>query len=154
TIPKSLLEVEGRPFIFHQLEFLRAQGIGDVVVCVGNMGDQIRASVGDGSRFGLRISYSYDGPAALGTGGAVRRALRLLGERFFIMYGDSYLPIDFRAVQEAFVTSSCDALMTVLQNRDQWDKSNVAVGEGKVVAYDKVARTPEMTFIDYGLSIF
>jgi NDP-sugar pyrophosphorylase family protein len=103
------------------------------------LGDQIEAVVGNGSEFGLHVTYSLDGPKLLGTGGALRQALPLLGEYFFVLYGDSFLPVDFGSVQQAFVASRCLALMTVLRNGDRWDKSNVLFLNGKLVEYNKHA---------------
>ena len=152
-VPKALIEVAGKPFICRQLDYLSRQGIVKVVICVGYLGEQIETAIGDGRAFGLTVQYSYDGPVLLGTGGALRRALPLLGERFFALYGDSYLPCDFRAVQRAFLQSGKPALMTVLHNEDQWDKSNVSFRDGQIVEYNKSAPRPEMTYIDYGLGI-
>ena len=83
-VPKSLLRIAGRPFIFHQLELLKNQGVDRVVLCVGHLGDQVKAAVGDGRALGLAINYSFDGGELLGTGGALKRALPLLGDRFFV----------------------------------------------------------------------
>jgi NDP-sugar pyrophosphorylase family protein len=153
TIPKSLVDVAGQPFIVRQLAYLRSQGITRVVLCLGYLGEQVEAVVGDGSAFGLDIRYSWDGPRLLGTGGALRQALPLLGEQFFVFYGDSYLPIDFRAVERDFLASSKPALMTVLKNGDQWDKSNVLFRDGCIAEYNKRTPRPEMAHIDYGLGV-
>lgn len=152
-IPKALVEVAGRPFIFRQLEYLRGQGIRKVVLCVGYLGERIEEAVRDGADFGLEVAYSFDGPVLLGTGGALRRAAPMLGTDFFVLYGDSYLPCDFRAVQEAYVASGKPALMAVLHNGDRWDKSNVLYRDGRIVEYNKRAPRPEMRHIDYGLGI-
>jgi NDP-sugar pyrophosphorylase family protein len=150
-IPKSLLDVAGKPFIVRQLDYLRQQGITRVVLCLGYLGEQVEAVVGDGSVFDLDVRYSWDGPRLLGTGGALRQALPLLGEQFFVVYGDSYLPIDFRAVERDFLASGKPALMTVLKNGDQWDKSNVLFRDGCIAEYNKRVPRPEMAHIDYGL---
>ena len=152
-IPKSLVEVAGEPFIIRQLDYLRRQRVRDVVLCIGYLGEMIKAVVGDGSRFGLTVSYIMDGPVLLGTGGALRRASPLLGEACFVLYGDSYLPVDFGAVEAEFWASSQPALMTVLDNRDRWDKSNVLFVEGRLEEYNKKAPRPDFHHIDYGLSI-
>jgi D-sedoheptulose 7-phosphate isomerase len=154
TIPKSLIEVAGEPFVAHQLRLLRARGIERVVLCVGFLGEMIRDFVGDGSRFGMRVEYSFDGPVLLGTGGALRQALPLLGERFFVVYGDSYLPCDYRSIEEHFVASGKRGLMTVFANDGLYDSSNVEFSDGVPVAYDKKNRTPRMRHIDYGLGLF
>ncbi|OPY57813.1 MAG: D-glycero-alpha-D-manno-heptose 1-phosphate guanylyltransferase [Syntrophorhabdaceae bacterium PtaU1.Bin034] len=153
TVPKALVDVAGKPFIARQLDCLRQQGIGRVVLCLGHLGEQVRAFVGDGSAFGLEARYSWDGPFLLGTGGALRRALPLLGTHFFVLYGDSYLLADFGAVERGFVASGKPALMTVLRNDDQWDKSNVLFRDGCIVEYNKRAPGAEMTHIDYGLGV-
>jgi N-acetyl-alpha-D-muramate 1-phosphate uridylyltransferase len=152
-IPKALVEVAGKPFVSRQLEYLRAQGITDVVLCTGYLGEQIEAVVKSGQAFDLDVTYSHDGPKLLGTGGALKQADALLGEVFFVLYGDSYLPVDFRAVQEAYVASTKPALMTVLRNENQWDKSNVLYRDGRIAEYNKRAPKAEMRHIDYGLGI-
>jgi len=153
TIPKSLIEVAGRPFIEHQLELLRAGGIKNVVLCVGYLGGMIEAHIGDGKRFGLSVRYSFDGEKLLGTGGALRWALPLLGNDFFVLYGDSYLEIDYAAVQAGYRASTKPALMTVFRNEGQWDTSNVLFDGEKILRYDKRNPTADMKYIDYGLGI-
>lgn len=151
--PKALLDVAGKPFIAHQLALLRGQGITDVVLCVGHLADQIEAVVTDGAAWNLRVRYSTDGPVLLGTGGALRRALPLLGERFYVMYGDSYLPCDFTAVAMAFDASGRRGLMTVFHNENALGASNIQFEQGRIVRYDKTSRVPEMRYIDYGLGV-
>jgi NDP-sugar pyrophosphorylase family protein len=150
-IPKALLPVAGRPFVEHQLALLRSQGYGEVVVCAGYLGEMLERHLGDGARWGMEIRYSFDGPQLLGTGGALRRALPKLGAAFFVLYGDSYLPCDFRAVEQAFVSSGLPALMTVFHNQGRWDTSNVVFRDGRILRYDKRDRSAEMQHIDYGL---
>jgi len=145
-IPKALLPVAGKPFLAHQLDLLRSRGIQRVIICAGYRGENIR------SQF-PKLEYSFDGPVLLGTGGAVRKALPLLGNNFFVLYGDSYLPTDYRAVAEAFKQSGKAALMTVFRNEGRWDTSNVEFRDGRIVVYDKRNRTPAMQHIDYGLSV-
>jgi MurNAc alpha-1-phosphate uridylyltransferase len=153
TIPKSLVEVAGRPFIAWQLDQMREQGVERVVLCIGHLGEQIEQVVGDGHAFGLEVRYSPDGPRLLGTGGALRQALNLLGPTFFVLYGDSFLPIDFAAVQRTHERSGQPALMTVMKNGNRWDTSNVLFDKGRLLAYDKRARSPDMAHIDYGLGV-
>jgi hypothetical protein len=153
TIPKALVEVAGKPFIVHQLGYLREQGISQVVLCVGYLGDMIRDVVGNGASLGLKVSYSEDGPNLLGTGGALAKAIDLLGDHFFVLYGDSFLPLNFSVVQSAYEKSKLPALMTVLKNQNQWDKSNVLFVDGQLLEYNKRAPRPEMTYIDYGLGV-
>ncbi len=153
SIPKALVEVAGEPFIVHQLRYLKAQGITEIVLCTGYLGEMIEAVIKDGAAFGLKVTYSPDGEKLLGTGGALRQALPLLGEEFFILYGDSFLPVNFKAVETNFHQSTQPALMTVLKNDDRWDKSNVIFKEGQIVEYNKAETKPDMKFIDYGLGV-
>jgi Nucleoside-diphosphate-sugar pyrophosphorylase involved in lipopolysaccharide biosynthesis/translation initiation factor 2B, gamma/epsilon subunits (eIF-2Bgamma/eIF-2Bepsilon) len=152
-IPKALVDVAGKPFVVRQLDYLRRQGITRVVLCISFLGERVEAVVGDGSAFGLEVHYSWDGPRLLGTGGALRQALPLLGKQFFVFYGDSYLPIDFREVEQIFLNSGKPALMTVLRNGNLWDKSNVLFRNGCITEYNKRTPRPEMAHIDYGLGV-
>lgn len=152
--PKALVPVNGEPFLAHQLRLLRQGGINDVVLCVGYLGEMIEEFAGKGERFDMRIRYVYDGPKLLGTAGAVRRALPVLGQSFFTVYGDSYLPCDYRDVAAAFQAAGKLGLMTVYRNEGQWDTSNVEYADGRILVYDKANRTPSMRHIDYGLGMF
>jgi MurNAc alpha-1-phosphate uridylyltransferase len=154
TIPKSLVDINGEPFVMHQLRLLQSQGITDVEMCLGYLGEQIIDVVGDGSLFGMNINYTFDGDKLLGTAGAIKRALPNLDDTFFVLNGDSYLPCDYFAVQQAFLASGKLAQMTVFRNEGKWDTSNVEFGDNQIIVYDKQNRTPRMLYIDYGLEIF
>jgi NDP-sugar pyrophosphorylase family protein len=153
AIPKALVEVAGRPFAEHQVEWLRGQGIERIVFLVGYRGEMVSEALGDGARWGLLIEYLFDGPTLLGTGGALRRARDVLGHAFFVMYGDSYLDCDLPAIEKAFHASGQPALMTVIFNANRWDASNVVFENGRIVRYDKRHRTSNMQHIDYGLGV-
>lgn len=153
-IPKALVEINGRPFIDHQLALLARNGISQVVLSVAYLGEMIADYVGDGSRYGLSVAYSFDGDRYLGTAGAIRRALGELGPQFFTLYGDSYLTVPFAAVGNAFLESGKDALMTVFRNEGAFDTSNVEFTAGRILVYDKNSRNPRMQHIDYGLGVF
>lgn len=152
-IPKALVDINGEPFIAHQFRLLREGGARRVVVCAGYRGEMIQEVVGDGGRFGLEVKFAFDGPKLLGTAGALKRALPLLGEAFHILYGDSYLNCDFRAIQETFIRSAKQGLMTVFRNEGLWDKSNIELENGQIIVYDKHRPTPRMKFIDYGWGV-
>ena len=152
-VPKALLSIAGRPFIFHQLELLKNQGIDRVVLCVGHLGEQVRAVVGDGRNLGLGIQYSFDGDQLLGTGGALKKALPLLGDDFFVLNGDSYLPCSFARIQSAYESARRPALMTVLRNDSRWDRSNILFRNGELIEYDKGSPRLDMFHIDFGLSV-
>jgi len=158
TRPKSLLPVLGRPFAEWQLRFLASQGLDRITYCIGYAGDQIRDYVGDGHQFGLRVSWVSEGDDLLGTAGALRLAMDqgALEEAFYVLYGDSYLPIDMAPVEAAWRQSRLPALMTVMRNQGRWDRSNVVYADGRVALYDKSrpeSQRPRMLWIDYGLSL-
>ena len=173
-IPKSLVPVAGKPFLAHQLKLLHARGIRRAVLCIGYLGEMIQRDFGD-EAFGVKLDYSFDSPQEwrrhpaceethrleacattklLGTGGAIKRALPKLGEEFFVLYGDSYLPIDYASIAETFHHSGKLGLMTVYRNEGKYDTSNVVFADGEIKIYDKKQKLPEMRHIDYGLSLF
>ena len=148
--PKPLLEVAGEPFLVHQLRLLAGHGARRAVLCVGYLGEQIEAKIGN-DRFGISIDYSYDGPTRIGTLGAIRRAASRLGPRFLVLYGDTYLRIDYGGAATAWRHSGLPAMMTVLENDGRWDTSNASFDGARVIAYDKRSPTAAMRWIDYGL---
>ncbi len=154
-VPKALVEVAGRPFIDHQLMLLHRHGARRVVLCVGHLGERVEEHVGDGRRFGLSVAYTFDGPAPVGTAGALRQALPMLGDLFWVLYGDSYTDFDFAAALDAFAKAAPEVvgLMTVLKNDARWDRSNAEFTRGRLLRYDKSEPTAEMTYIDYGVSL-
>jgi len=153
SIPKSMMEVNGKPFISHQLELLKKRGIKRVIICAGYLGDQIEIFVKDGKQFGIEIVYSFDSDKLLGTGGAIKKALAKTENVFFVMYGDSYLNTDFKNINEYFLEKNSLGLMTVFRNESKWDKSNIELMNGKIINYDKKNLNAKMKFIDYGLGI-
>ena len=154
ALPKALVDVRGEPFLAHQLRLLAAAGVARVVVAAGHLGGMIEDYAGSGARFGLDVRFSHDGGRLLGTGGAVKKALPLAGDRFFVLYGDSYLECDYRAVARAFDAAGRRALMTVYRNEGRYDTSNVEFSAGVIRDYSKRDRTPAMRHIDYGLGVF
>jgi len=152
-IPKAMLDIDGRPFIYHQLNLLRKKGINRVILCVGFLGEMIENYIGNGTRFQLDVKYSYDGEKLLGTGGAIKKALDYLDDSFFVLYGDSYLDIDYGKIEAAFIKAPGKGLMTVFKNEGKWDTSNVVFRNNEILIYSKKERTEEMNYIDYGLGI-
>jgi len=152
AIPKSMVRIGDRPFLEYQIEVLRENGIEDLLLCVGYLGELVQEFFGDGERFGVRISYSFDGEKLLGTGGALKKAESFLQDEFFLMYGDSYLLYDYQAIKRHFDESDKLSLLVVYRNEDRYDRSNVIVGEGRVEMYDKENRKEGMVHIDSGLS--
>ena len=152
-LPKSLVIVAGKPFIYYQLKYLRAQNIHSVVLCIGFLGEKIREFVGDGSAWGLRVNYSYDGDNLLGTGGSIKNALPLLGESFFVLYGDSYLPINYLEVQNAFLSNKKRGLITIIKNNNKQHINNVVYHAGNVIEYNKFKQRENMNYLEYGLGV-
>jgi N-acetyl-alpha-D-muramate 1-phosphate uridylyltransferase len=152
-VPKLLVEVAGEPFFSHQIRLLKQAGLHRLVLCVGYLGEKIVELYGDGSKWGVKIDYSFDGPKLLGTGGALIQALPKLGDAFYVLYGDSYLPIDYLACGDAFLRSKQLGLMTVFENHERYDASNVWFADGQIKVYDKKNKVPEMHHIDYGLGL-
>ena len=152
--PKCLIEINGRPFVDWQLDLLIKYGYTDFIFCISYKSDMVQDHLGDGSRWGVKIRYSLDGETQLGTGGAIQKALPLLGKAFAVIYGDSYLPIDYFQVEREFLSSPAQALMTVYENHNRFDKSNVEFSDGILVNYEKGTNIPKMRHIDYGLTYF
>lgn len=153
-IPKLLVEVAGEPFFSHQLRLLKTAGLTRIVLCVGHLGEMIVRQFGNGAQWGVNIEYVFDGPVLLGTGGALIKALPVLGPAFYVLYGDSFLPIDYRVVGRSFLASDKLGLMTVYSNHGRYDVSNVEFSNGEIKAYHKRNPTPTMLHIDYGLGVF
>jgi len=152
-LPKTLIPVDGKPFLQHQIELLKAQGITDIVVCIGHLGERVEDCFGDGRHLGLSIRYSEERDGLLGTAGAIKNAEPLLRDDFFLMYGDSYLLLDYPRVMRYFRRLQKLGLMVVYRNANRYQRSNVLVGGHLVRVYDKEGRTPGMIYINHGLSI-
>ncbi len=155
--PKSMAPVHGKPFFAYQLEQMREQGFRDFVFCVGHKSSAVMDYFGDGSQMGVRIRYSEDGRANLGTGGAIRNALPLLDDHFLVIYGDSYMDIDFIELLYHYRTR-CAAegqlsLMSVFRNNNRLGASNVLFEDGRLLLYDKRQPLSVMEHIDYGATV-
>ncbi len=152
-VPKSMLEINKRPFLEYQLELLKEYEIKDVLLCLGYKGELIKNYFGDGKKFGVNLSYSFDGEKLLGTAGALKKAYKLLNDSFLLMYGDSYLPYDYQKIEEAFKNSEKLSLMVVYKNQNRFDKSNILIADDLVKVYDKTLKGENLEYIDAGLSI-
>jgi NDP-sugar pyrophosphorylase family protein len=152
NIPKSMVRIGNKPFLEYQVELLRNMGVVDLILCVGHKSDMIVEYFGDGSNLGVKINYSHE-DTLLGTGGALRNAGNMLKDRFFVLYGDAYLDVDYRDIADYFNRMRYPALLTVYKNEGQFDTSNVSFLDEECVLYDKHNPSENMRFIDYGLSI-
>lgn len=153
-IPKSLIRIARKPFLEHQLNLLKKNGISDIILCIGYKGEQIKKYFKDGKKFGVKIRYSSDGKKLLGTGGAFKKAEDLLEDIFLVMWGDSYLPFNFQKAIKFFKKSNKLGLMAVFKNLDKYELSNVEVEKNLVKSYSKKRKTKKMKYIDYGVSIY
>jgi NDP-sugar pyrophosphorylase family protein len=152
-IPKSLIEVAGKPFLVHQIELLKKNQLTELVLCVGHLGEMIQQQIGNGCSLGVEIEYVFDGAEPLGTGGALRHALPALGESFFVLYGDSYLQADYQQMRQAFGRCEKRGMMSVFKNCGQWDHSNVELRDGQILSYDKRQPSGRAQHIDYGINL-
>jgi len=151
--PKSLVEIQGKPFLAYQLELLKDHEISDIVLCIGHLGGQIRKAFGDGSNYGVHLTYSLE-DEPLGTAGALKNAAPYLNDTFLVMYGDSYLLLDFVKIYAYFLTQQKLSLDTVFRNNDAFDASNIVIRDNMVEGYSKSEKTPDMVYIDCGAVIF
>jgi NDP-sugar pyrophosphorylase family protein len=147
-----MVPVRGKPFLEHEILLLRASGVDSLVLCVGYLGEQVESYFRDGRRWGVDVSYSYDGPALLGPAGALKKAEPLLDERFFFTYGDAYLRADYRSLMSALEGSGSLGVMAVYKNRDRHGRSDVVVEDGRVVRYHKKGGSPGMEWINFGVT--
>lgn len=154
TIPKSLIDINGKPFIDYQISLLKRKGIKKLIICTGYLGEKIESHLKNHKGTGLEIDFSYDGDELIGTGGAVQKAIKKTEGLFWVMYGDSYLDTNFEIISNYFESNRNKGLMTVFKNLDKWDSSNVEFEKGRIIKYDKIHKTKDMKYIDYGLSIF
>lgn len=150
SVPKPMVVVGGKPFLEHEIGLLKSCGINDFVLCVGYLGEKVEGHFGDGSAWGVRVRYSYDGPKLLGPAGALKRAETLLDEFFFVTYGDAYLRADYKSMMKALVESRRLGAMAVYENHNKYGRSDVAVSDGRVVRYDK--RGTGMSWVNFGVS--
>lgn len=152
--PKSMIRVGDKPFLQYQIELLKKSNVKNIVLCIGHLGNQIKEYFGSGGRFNVEIKYSEDGEKLLGTGGALKKAESLLEDNFMLMWGDSYLLLDYKNIWDTFLgNNNKEGLMVVYKNYNKRVPSNVIIKDGVVKLYDKQNLTPEMIYVDGGLSI-
>lgn len=153
-IPKSMVEINGKPFLEYQIEILRKNNIKNIVLCIGFLGEQIKKYFGNGEKFGVDILYSEEKEKLLGTGGALKNAEHILNEKFFTLYGDSFTTIDFQDISRYFDKFNKKGLMVVYKNYNKFDCSNVKVRGEYITNYYTNKNNKNLVFIDYGVSIF
>ena len=151
-VPKAMVPVDGRPFLEYEVALLKEHGVDDLVLCLGYLGEQVEEHFGGGSKFGVKIRYSYDGEELLGPIGGLKRAEPFLGEEFFVTYGDAYLRMDYAGMMTALRLSGRLAAMAVYRNEGRFGRSDVVAKDGMVAAYDKKKALPGMNWVNFGVS--
>jgi N-acetyl-alpha-D-muramate 1-phosphate uridylyltransferase len=151
--PKAMVEVLGKPFLEYELLHLKRNGFEDFVLCVGYKSEQIREYFRDGTSLGVSLIYSSDGERQLGPVGALKKASRLLRDEFMVIYGDSFLMMDYPGFKADFRTSGKLAMMSVLENRNSYGRSDVVVENGLVTEYNKTKQSPQMVWINFGATM-
>lgn len=153
NLPKSLVPINGTPFIDLQLKLLSDAGFREIKLLLGHMGEKIESHVGSGEKFGVSVTYAHDGVSQLGTGGAVYQALPTLDDTFCVLYGDSYLEMDFVEAIHKFQKSKSLGLMSIFKNSNQNHQNNVDFDGHKIVKYSKSNPPVGADYIDHGFSI-
>ena len=152
--PKSMIKIKGKPFLEYQLEDLKRQNVKDILLCVGHLSEHIQDYFKDGEKFGLNLTYSHDGDKALGAIGSIKNAEEKLEDVFFTLYGDSYVFLNYKELYNHFNRQNQNAMMTVFQNNNKYDKSNIILNRENMILQYSGEKKPEMIYIDYGVSIF
>lgn len=153
-IPKTMADVQGSPFFSYELKLLKRYGFHRFLFLIGHGGNMVREYFGNGEKWDVSIDYVEDGGKLLGTGGAIKHAFDKLDDSFMLIYGDSFMDIDYRRMYYHYLTiDKSKALMCIYFNGDKYDKSNVIFKDGELELYDKKNLVPEMDYIDYGVSI-
>ena len=119
NVPKCLIKINGIPFIDYQLKYLSKQGIKDVILCLGYLGDQVIDYLKNSSNYGINIIFVKDGKSLLGTGGTILNSHNFLEDNFMIIYGDSFLPINIKLVIKKFIKSKKSSLMVIIKNQNE-----------------------------------
>lgn len=151
--PKSLIPINGIPFIDYQLRNFAAAGFSRVILCTGFKSEMIESHVGNGNQFGLAIEYSRDGHERLGTGGALKKASKLLGEVFAYSYGDTLLDMDYKDAINKYFEERKLGLMTIYRQQNSSLANNVIFDGVRILKYSKSDSSQESNFIDYGFGV-
>lgn len=152
--PKPLYPILGRPFIERLVEQIRSFGISDIIILLGYLPSNIVDALGDGSSFGVRITYRAT-PVEYDTGARLQEAAPVLADSFLMMYCDNYCPIDFGQLQADFEENNAGIQLTAYANRDSYTKSNlrIAAGSGLVETYSKKRNVDGLSGVDIGYAL-
>ncbi len=152
-LPKGLVRIAGRPFLEHLLLYLRGRGLAEILLCTGYLGNMIEEHFGDGSRFGLKIGYSREG-SPRGTGGGLKLARDRLEDEFFLLNGDTFLPMDYRRLEREFAESDALMFLAAYPGPGPGAKPNLRIGgEGEVLAVRSSGASGIFTHLDAGVRV-
>ena len=152
-VPKPMIIIRNKPFLYYQIIYLKRSGIKNILLLVGYLGDQIKNYFGDGSIFGLSIKYSED-KHCLGTGGAIKQAAQLLDDSFFLIYGDSFLPIEYDKIFERFIENGKRGLLVISHNSDPFARGNITIDkDSNIIRYEKDGSNSRLKYIDAGVGV-
>ncbi|MBI5779282.1 MAG: nucleotidyltransferase family protein [Planctomycetes bacterium] len=154
TIPKPMVEIAGKPYLYYQLMYLKKYKITDILLCIGHLGHQIKEYFGTGRKYGLNIRYSSENKP-LGTGGGLKKARRLLQNSFILLYGDSFLPVNYSGLQAKFRAYGKSGLIAVYDNKDNTKvKNNIALDAGRAITrYDKISPGRDLQYVESGVLV-
>ena len=145
NIPKCLIKIKGKPFLYHQLIFLKNNNIKNVILSAGYLSNKIKNYV---KNVNLNIKVVDDGKKLLGTGGAILKSLKFLKSNFFVIYGDSYLTLKLSKLEKI----NNIATMAIYRNYNKFDKSNIKINNDKKIIYYTKKNNKRLQYIDYGAS--
>lgn len=156
--PKPLVPVNGIPFLAHLISLLKQNGIKEIIILTGYLGEKIPAKFGDGSRFGIKIKYSYTpfndySGEEIKSGVRILNAHELLSDLFLLLYCDNYLPFDIKRLEKLFAEKNAEVLVTAYSNKDNSTKNNMFISEGYVRKYDKTRTYKKLNSVDIGYMI-
>lgn len=155
-IPKPIVEICGKPFLYYLLEYLKDLNIKDVLLLTGYLGEKIEGVFGDGEGMGLNIKYSKE-PTPLGTGGALSYAREKLQDIFFLLNGDTLLKFDYHKLFDALnEKNSCSSVITAFCDKNNVlnTKGNLRIDEkGLVEGYSRTADNT-YNYIESGVSLY
>ena len=142
-IPKCLININGKPFLYYQLKYLKKNKINNVLLSAGYMAGKIKKYIKN-IKF-IDVKINADGKKLLGTGGAILKSLHLLKPNFYVIYGDSYLNFKLTKLRD----NKNFPTMAIYKNNNKFDKSNVKLGSGRKIIYFK-NKKKKLQYIDYG----
>jgi len=151
TIPKCMIKIKNKPFIFYLLRYLFRNNFKKIIISTGYKSRLIKSYLKSSKEFKTKnIKVVTDNPKNLGTGGAVKNCIKYINKDFFLMYGDTILNLSFDKAYKQFIKMEKNFLMSIYHNKNKYDKSNITLNKHNLITnYDKNSK--DTNYIDYGL---